>query len=704
MTITVDLVTEAIRTGTGSPTTVTTTGAATSGIRGVVVALIHGTSATDHISAVTYGGVTMTRQIRTTDTATEAGAAELWFLGTRVPQGAQDCVYTSGATTNDIDCRVITLLGDADLAVIDTDSVSADTSGGTLANPSRTMQNSAKVGTSAMSFAAFYSGLTAQTSITAGANCSKVGTGELTGNFCSAVIRQTTAQTGTADFVIAATSAADDAAFAAMTVAELQSASPTVATVRFVGQTPTVTVVDPKTASPTVGTLRFVGQTPTVDTSNPITIEPTVGTLRLEGQTPTAQTQITPLLRPRPQWFVTPGVYRQSYAVRMVYDQITPYIYAEWPNTQLQPEAGLLRLEGQVPTVSTVSGETVAPTDGTLRFVGETPTVSFTAHEWTSPTAGTFQFVGQTPTVGYTQDASPSVGTVRLVGQTPTLNQTQSAAPTVGTLRFVGQTPNVGQTWSAAPTVAVLRFVGQTPLLLQTQDASPTVGAVLFVGQQPTLTQTTNAWATPITGEVRLIGQQPAVSWGDNFSVQPPAGVVRLVGQEPSIAQTWSVDPVVAVVRLDGQTPTVDVTDANEVYPDPGTLRIIGQTPEIVATGVEPAANEEQPTGGYAAANYAAIERNRRRRLKELEDEDEADRLEALLIAEGQLPPNPVIDDRIVVREYALQAEAFNRRTQRAIDYALRAQTNLAYQLAAREIAPQLEDEEYTLLLLLAAA
>ena len=112
----------------------------------------------------------------------------------------------------------------------------------------------------------------------------------------------------------------------------------------------------------------------------------------------------------------------------------------------------------------------------------------------------------------------------------------------------------------------------------------------------------------------------------------------------------------------------------------------------------------DQPSGGYAAENYAAIERARRRRLKALADEDEADRLEALLIAEGQLPPNPVIDDRIVVREYAVQAEAFNRRTQRAIDYALRARTDLAYQLAAREIANALEDENFAVLLLIAAA
>ena len=126
-----------------------------------------------------------------------------------------------------------------------------------------------------------------------------------------------------------------------------------------------------------------------------------------------------------------------------------------------------------------------------------------------------------------------------------------------------------------------------------------------------------------------------------------------------------------------------------------GAWQCEGYTPPEVAP--------EVPTGGWAAYNDRDAERQRRKRLKALEDEDEADRLEALLISEGLLPPNPVINDRITVREYALQVDAFNRRTQRAVDYALKARTDLAYELAAREIANQLEDEEYAILLLLAS-
>jgi hypothetical protein len=126
--------------------------------------------------------------------------------------------------------------------------------------------------------------------------------------------------------------------------------------------------------------------------------------------------------------------------------------------------------------------------------------------------------------------------------------------------------------------------------------------------------------------------------------------------------------------------------------------------PLLTAEGSSAPAKPEQTSGGWGAWNDYEAERRRRKRLRELELEDEADRLEALLIAEGKLPANPQIDDRITVREFAVQAEAFNRRTQRAIDYALRAQTALAYQLAAREIAKQVEEEELAMILMIAAA
>lgn len=216
MTITVDVVTEAVRTGTGSPDTASHGGHA-SLVKGVVMALIHGTSSTDHVSAASYGGVAMTRIQRNTDTATEAGAAELWFLGASptqtVPQGTQTRSYTPGATTDDILCVTITLLADTPyLQIASQGGVNEN-----AANPSVALITG---GWSGMAFAAQYSGLTDGTSVNAGASCTNVSTLDLAGNFTARVIRQTTG--GTADFTIAMTSATDDVAFAAMMVVEFR--------------------------------------------------------------------------------------------------------------------------------------------------------------------------------------------------------------------------------------------------------------------------------------------------------------------------------------------------------------------------------------------------------------------------------------------------------------------------------------------------
>lgn len=208
MTVTVNATTENLRTGTTSPQTFSHAGAA-SGVNGVLLAIVHGTSATDHVSAASYGGVAMTRVQRNTDSATEPGAAEWWFLGAGVPQGTQTVSYTPGATTDDIHAVCITLLADGDLAVVDSDGVNDN-----VANPSVTLQYN---GRTCMAFGALYGGGAAPTDFTPNANCTTVIDEDL-GAFYSEIIRQTTA--GSTDFAIGGTSGTDDVAFAAVAVSE----------------------------------------------------------------------------------------------------------------------------------------------------------------------------------------------------------------------------------------------------------------------------------------------------------------------------------------------------------------------------------------------------------------------------------------------------------------------------------------------------
>ncbi len=118
-------------------------------------------------------------------------------------------------------------------------------------------------------------------------------------------------------------------------------------------------------------------------------------------------------------------------------------------------------------------------------------------------------------------------------------------------------------------------------------------------------------------------------------------------------------------------------------------------------SGESPVENVIQPTGGWGYYNDRNAERQRRKWLKRQQElEDEADRLEAHLIEAKALPDNPEVFDRIKVREYATDVQRFSRRTQRAVDYALHARTALAYQLAARELAKAVEEEELAVLLI----
>ena len=208
MAVAFDAATEHVRIDTTSPQTFSHTGAA-SGVKGVAVCIVHGTSSTDHVSACSYGGVALTRIQRNVDTATEPGAAEIWFLGTGVLQGAQTVSYTPGATTDDIHATAITLTGAIDLEVVDQDGISEN-----APNPSVTLQYGGKT---CISVAALYGGGAAPTSFTENANCTRVHDHDL-GAFYSVVTRQTTP--GTADFAIGGTASADDVAYSAIAVSE----------------------------------------------------------------------------------------------------------------------------------------------------------------------------------------------------------------------------------------------------------------------------------------------------------------------------------------------------------------------------------------------------------------------------------------------------------------------------------------------------
>jgi hypothetical protein len=225
MAIAVDATrTESVRTATTDPYTFNYT--PTSTPVGIVLCAIHSDSSTDHISSVTYGGVAMARAVTAADTATEAGRADIWWLGRTVPTGTQTVsVDLSSATTDDIQFVVFGLTGAKNIDLVDTDKLEANTT-----NPSLTMQTD---GRHCVTISAFYFG--GSSAPTPNANMTNLHTHDFTAQFGS-VDMQTTP--GTGNFVCSYT-ADDDTGLAVATFSEVlevltATASPTFSTATLI--------------------------------------------------------------------------------------------------------------------------------------------------------------------------------------------------------------------------------------------------------------------------------------------------------------------------------------------------------------------------------------------------------------------------------------------------------------------------------------
>ena len=359
------------------------------------------------------------------------------------------------------------------------------------------------------------------------------------------------------------------------------TAAPSVGTVRFVGQTPSVSFPDPQTASPTVGTLVFVGQTPTIGVTQ--AIAPSVGTLRFVGQTPTVA-----------------------------------YI----ANVSVSPSVGTLRFVGQqlplfdtsalvdfdTPAKNLLTGADQQEFRVLVRKNGTTaPTVDIDLYEngsWvadlvtgTSVTSDTGQIVSATWNAALLSDISGAGVQCFIYGHSSADAQVEIGAvewvaeleavqtPTVGVLRFAGQQPTVQVSASGTvqPFTGTLRFDGQAPTVGFTHRVAPVVGAVQFVGQQPAVSVGANQSVAPTVGLLRVVGQQPTTAISDHRIAAPQVGTLRFAGNAPTLAQTQhqTVAPSAGTVRVTGNVPVLSQTAHVWVVPSAGTLRIVGNTPLI---------------------------------------------------------------------------------------------------------------------------
>jgi len=237
-----------------------------------------------------------------------------------------------------------------------------------------------------------------------------------------------------------------------------------------------------------------------------------------------------------------------------------------------------------------------------------------------------------------------------------------------------------------------------------TADAGTLTAAVVYTAALTGQAVTASAGTVLAATSRALTGQPVTASAGTVLAANTaPLTGTAVTASAGTILASLSVPLIGQVVSVESGTITFEA--ANDVIVALTGAEVTTYAGDLQASLV---LTEDQPSGGYGAYNDAMRERARRKRLKELQELDEleaeADRLEMALAADGLLTASPAVEARFTVREYAHYADSFNRRTQRAIAYAERARTELAYQLAAQEIARQVEEEELAILLMVAVA
>lgn len=247
--------------------------------KAVVVTISQSASLADLITSVTYGGVAMTRVRREFGT-TPDGSSYLYFLGSGVPQGAQQ-VLVNKSVAQICHITVTTVTASGNMIVVAAGGSSID-QGSVLSVP---LNYAGKTG---MAFSVLWSGRDAVTSIVDGAGLTRMHDHDF-GTEVSVVARQTTE--GSANFTVAFTPSGSDAAAICAMVIAVDAGVPTVvipgvAVPVVTGLAPVVKT--PRVARPGCGQVIATGFVPSLGTR----VLPGTGQLVITGFNTTSITPI----------------------------------------------------------------------------------------------------------------------------------------------------------------------------------------------------------------------------------------------------------------------------------------------------------------------------------------------------------------------------------------------------------------------------
>lgn len=442
---------ENIRTGTTDPHTFSYAGGTPEGI---AIAIMHGISGTALASSVSYGGVPLALVVEATDTATEPGNAQIWFLGSGVPTGTQTVsIDLTSASTTDIHTVVWELSGADDLEVIDSDEINDN-----AANPTVTLQAG---GRSKIGLCAMYGGGAAPGGTLAAGN-----TLDHThdhGAFYSQTCYETTVDN--ADHTIGwSTLGTDDLAFVAVAISEVPQAVTGTATPTETDQT---SAASGSVAAPVTGTST---QTQDAQTSAASAVETISGT---SAQTQAAQTSTASGLETVTGTVGQTQGNQASTAAGDVVNIITGTL-AGTQSDQTSTASGILLAVGvgsatqanQTPSAAGIilalgigsgtQADQLSTADG-LVLTAVTGTVAVTQADQFSTAEGGLQTVTGTLTVTAASQTSAAVAVLLIVGS-GVVTQTDDIGIAAGTATsaFIGSAAVVQQNQTAAA-------VGSTP-------------------------------------------------------------------------------------------------------------------------------------------------------------------------------------------------------------------------------------------------
>lgn len=179
--------------------------------RAVALAVVHNGASAQTVTAVTYGGVAMSRVEFAVDALGEAGTAEIWFLGTGIPTGDQDFSITHGGAAS-----VKWPVGVGYLAATDTEAPVFGKLEGDQADPQIVLNTAVD----AIRIAVILSGHNAPSSLAVITGMSAVTTHDFTSQ-SARYDRQTSNSTGS--FTIGYTATIEDVAMVAIAIQEVES-------------------------------------------------------------------------------------------------------------------------------------------------------------------------------------------------------------------------------------------------------------------------------------------------------------------------------------------------------------------------------------------------------------------------------------------------------------------------------------------------